>query len=143
MEIMYSQNLFGRPYVLPPGVPPDRVAALRKAFMAAVEDKALRAEALALECPAPHALTRPGVLKETPVQTQRVADLLATGDDENRIRIIVNDLRARYPGVENAELVNYLMAADCSGIAQVRVLEEQEKKAQMDRFVRQLDRIIY
>jgi hypothetical protein len=101
------------------------------------------AEALALECPAPHALTRPGVLKETPVQTQRVADLLATGDDENRIRIIVNDLRARYPGVENAELVNYLMAADCSGIAQVRVLEEQEKKAQMDRFVRQLDRIIY
>jgi len=45
MEIIYSQNLFGRPYVLPPGVPPDRVAALRKAFMAAVEDKALREEA--------------------------------------------------------------------------------------------------
>ena len=34
MEMMYSQNQFGRPYMLAPGVPADRVAALRKAFMA-------------------------------------------------------------------------------------------------------------
>ena len=45
MEMMYSQNLFGRPYVLPPDVPAERVAALRKAFMAALEDKDLLAEA--------------------------------------------------------------------------------------------------
>src|ERR1700682_4444500 len=32
MEIIYSQNLFGRPYLAPPGVPADRVAALRGAF---------------------------------------------------------------------------------------------------------------
>jgi hypothetical protein len=30
---------------LPPGIPPDRVAALRNAFMAAIEDTALLAEA--------------------------------------------------------------------------------------------------
>ena len=45
MEVIYSQNLFGRPYVLPEGVPADRVAALRKAFMATMHDPALVAEA--------------------------------------------------------------------------------------------------
>jgi tripartite-type tricarboxylate transporter receptor subunit TctC len=45
MELVYSQAVFGRPYFLPPGVPPDRVAALRKAFTAALTDKDLLAEA--------------------------------------------------------------------------------------------------
>ena len=45
IELVFSQGIFGRPYVLPPGVPADRVAALRKAFVAALNDKSLRAEA--------------------------------------------------------------------------------------------------
>ncbi len=45
MQMVYSQNLFGRPYVLPEGVPAERVAALRKAFMATMADPALVAEA--------------------------------------------------------------------------------------------------
>ena len=45
MDLIYSQLVFGRPYVLPPGVPADRVAALRQAFMAALQDKDTRAEA--------------------------------------------------------------------------------------------------
>lgn len=45
MALVYSQAVFGRPYVLPPGVPPERVSALRKAFTAALADPALRAEA--------------------------------------------------------------------------------------------------
>ena len=45
MELIYSQGVFGRPFVLPPGVPADRVAALRKAFMAAFADPRLLAEA--------------------------------------------------------------------------------------------------
>ena len=40
IELVFSQGIFGRPYVLPPGVPADRVAALRKAFVAALNDKA-------------------------------------------------------------------------------------------------------
>ena len=43
--MIYSQNLIGRPYFVPPGVPVDRVAALRKALAAALEDKALLADA--------------------------------------------------------------------------------------------------
>ena len=45
MELVYSQAVFGRPYVLPAGVPTERVTALRKAFMAAFADPALLAEA--------------------------------------------------------------------------------------------------
>ena len=45
MEMIYSQNLFGRPYVLAPGVPSDRVTALRGAFATMLQDKTLLAEA--------------------------------------------------------------------------------------------------
>ena len=45
MELIYSQLTFGRPFVLPPGTPPDRVAALRKAFMATMQDKDTLADA--------------------------------------------------------------------------------------------------
>jgi tripartite-type tricarboxylate transporter receptor subunit TctC len=45
IELVFSQGIFGRPYVLPPGVPADRVAMLRKAFVVALNDKSLRAEA--------------------------------------------------------------------------------------------------
>jgi tripartite-type tricarboxylate transporter receptor subunit TctC len=45
MELIYSQNVFGRPYVLPPGVPAERVAALRTAFMATFADPELLEDA--------------------------------------------------------------------------------------------------
>jgi tripartite-type tricarboxylate transporter receptor subunit TctC len=45
MELIYSQNLFGRPYIMAPGVPADRVAALRKAFAAMLKDTAVLADA--------------------------------------------------------------------------------------------------
>jgi len=45
MELIYSSETFGRPYMVSPGVPAERVAALRAAFMAAMRDKELRAEA--------------------------------------------------------------------------------------------------
>jgi tripartite-type tricarboxylate transporter receptor subunit TctC len=45
MELIYSSETFGRPYMMPPGVPADRVAALRKAFLDALRDKELLADA--------------------------------------------------------------------------------------------------
>jgi|LNFM01.1.fsa_nt_gb tripartite-type tricarboxylate transporter receptor subunit TctC len=45
MEMIYSQNKFGRPYMLPAGVPPERVAALRAGFAATMKDKEFLAEA--------------------------------------------------------------------------------------------------
>jgi tripartite-type tricarboxylate transporter receptor subunit TctC len=40
LELMYSQEVFGRPYVVPPDVPPERLAALRQAFIATLRDPA-------------------------------------------------------------------------------------------------------
>jgi tripartite-type tricarboxylate transporter receptor subunit TctC len=49
MELVFSQLVFGRPFILPPGVPAERVAALRRAFMAALTDKETVAEARAMQ----------------------------------------------------------------------------------------------
>ncbi len=45
MELVFSQEIFGRPFIMPPGVPDDRVAALRKAFMDTMKDKDFLADA--------------------------------------------------------------------------------------------------
>jgi tripartite-type tricarboxylate transporter receptor subunit TctC len=45
IRLVFSQGIFGRPYVLPPDVPAGRVTALRTAFMQALGDKTLHAEA--------------------------------------------------------------------------------------------------
>src|SRR3954469_16325046 len=45
MELIYSSETFGRPYFVAPDVPAERVAALRKAFMQAMKDGELLAEA--------------------------------------------------------------------------------------------------
>jgi tripartite-type tricarboxylate transporter receptor subunit TctC len=44
MRFIFSSTEFGRPYVLPPDVPPERVAIMRKAFAATLADPALIAE---------------------------------------------------------------------------------------------------
>ncbi len=49
LELIFAQQEFGRPFVTGPAVPQDRINLLRKAFMAAMADKALLAEAAALK----------------------------------------------------------------------------------------------
>jgi tripartite-type tricarboxylate transporter receptor subunit TctC len=44
-EIVFTDQVMGRPFVLPPGVPADRVKALRAAFDATMQDAAFLAEA--------------------------------------------------------------------------------------------------
>ena len=45
VELVLSQQLFGRSYVLPPGAPAEPVAILRKAFAATMQDKEFLADA--------------------------------------------------------------------------------------------------
>jgi tripartite-type tricarboxylate transporter receptor subunit TctC len=45
VELVLSQQLFGRSYVLPPGTPAEAVAALRAAFAATMQDKDFLADA--------------------------------------------------------------------------------------------------
>ncbi len=44
-DLVYSQTVFGRPYVVAAEVPAERIAILRKAFMAAMGDAGLKGEA--------------------------------------------------------------------------------------------------
>ncbi|MPZ39688.1 MAG: hypothetical protein GEU95_16840 [Rhizobiales bacterium] len=46
-EIVFTDQVMGRPFVAPPGVPADRIAALRMAFDATMKDPAFLAEAKA------------------------------------------------------------------------------------------------
>lgn len=45
MELYYSQEIFGRPFILAPGTPTDRVEAIRTAFMETLRDPDLLAQA--------------------------------------------------------------------------------------------------
>jgi tripartite-type tricarboxylate transporter receptor subunit TctC len=45
MELVYGQLVFGRPYILPPGTPAERVKLLRAAFMDTAKDKAFLEDA--------------------------------------------------------------------------------------------------
>jgi len=45
LDVHFKQLVLGRPLAGPPGIPPDRLAALREAFMATMKDKDFLAEA--------------------------------------------------------------------------------------------------
>ena len=45
LKMIFARNVMGRPYLAPPNVPPDRIAALRDAFAATMTDKDFLAEA--------------------------------------------------------------------------------------------------
>ena len=45
LKMVFARNVMGRPYLAPPNLPANRLAALREAFMATMEDKDFLAEA--------------------------------------------------------------------------------------------------
>jgi len=45
VELVLNRMLIGRPFIAPPGMPPERLALMRTAFRQAVDDRELRAEA--------------------------------------------------------------------------------------------------
>jgi tripartite-type tricarboxylate transporter receptor subunit TctC len=45
LKMVFARQVMGRPFVAPPNMPVDRVAALRKAFMDTMTDKDFLAEA--------------------------------------------------------------------------------------------------
>ena len=121
----------------------------RRRHLAAVAAFALAARlaaagpALAIECPTPQPLARPGVLRETPAQIATVGKQLASGDTYNRIAAITADLRARYPNVERGELVNYLVTAYCPVVAALPNLNDSQKRATVETFASEVMQQVY
>lgn len=67
MTLVFARQTMGRPFMAPPGVPADRIAALRKAFMDTMNDKELLAEAEKAQ------------LEITPVSGEELQALVAKG----------------------------------------------------------------
>ncbi|CAN0460415.1 unnamed protein product [Phaeothamnion confervicola] len=65
LTLVFARQTMGRPFMAPPGVPPERVAALRKAFMDVMKDKEFLAEA------------EKGQLEITPVSGEALQALVA------------------------------------------------------------------
>lgn len=65
LELILGQQVFGRPFMLPPGAPAERLAILRKAFEATTADKAFVADAEKMG------------LEITPANGARVQDVVA------------------------------------------------------------------
>jgi tripartite-type tricarboxylate transporter receptor subunit TctC len=87
LRFIFSSVEFGRPYVLPPGVPADRATALRAAFEEALRDPELIAEAHASRIdmtlrPAPELVSLLDRLYATPKETlATVAKIIPAGRD--------------------------------------------------------------
>ena len=118
---------------------------LRLATLAAAAVLATSAAlpAWALDCPKPQPTAKPGILKETPAQMTAVGKQLASGDTFNAIASATADLRVRYPGVESAEVVNYLVTAYCPAVAADSTRSDAQKKSAVDGFAAQVMRQVY
>jgi hypothetical protein len=97
----------------------------------------------ALECPKPQPTSRPAIIPESAVKIDDLSALLESGDDANRIRVLVQNLRQSYPAAENAEIVNYLVAAFCPMVNQLNGLGDAEKEGRIDAFTRQVSSLVY
>lgn len=98
LEFLVSRQYIGRPFALPPGVPQDRVTALRRAFDDTMTDPAFLADA------------KRTLLEVTPVNGEKVqahvAKMLATPE---RIKELANEATQLKGGVIQAKL-NWLTA---------------------------------
>ena len=93
-------------------------------------------------CPETHAATTNAALQETPEQLASTTNALKSPERENAIRVIVGDLKKKYPGAGSADIVNYMLTAYCPLVAADDGLGESERQARMDRFSSQVYQIL-
>ena len=98
---------------------------------------------LALECPRPEPLARPGVLQETPAEIATLSAALAAGHDQAKIGDIVSGLRQEHPDAEPAEIMNFLIAAYCPVAARAKGLSEAQRQTMVDQFVIDARGVVY
>ena len=103
------------------------------AYWLAVAISGFAPSAMAIDCPQPQAAS-PFVLAQTQEEQTRLAQLLATGDMENRLAEIVAELRTANPGVPRVALVNYLVGAYCPAVNAMPDLNDAAKTRKVGAF---------
>ena len=96
----------------------------------------------AFECPRPE-LAGPGVISQTAPEQQALAKLLAGGDLENHLGVIVTDLQKRHPGVSDTEIVNYLVGAYCPAVAAMPGLTDAQRTGKVEQFASILFKLLF
>jgi tripartite-type tricarboxylate transporter receptor subunit TctC len=83
LELIFSRQVMGRPYAAPPGIPAQRLQALRRAFDETARDAAFRAEAERLE------------LELNPVSGEEIDALIGRiyGASDNAVRLATDAIR--------------------------------------------------
>ncbi len=94
----------------------------------------------AFVCPLPQK-GAPEVLPESEDKIKELSGLLAGGDLDNRIHLIIADLRRRYPNADSAAIVNYLVTAYCP-VVNAEGIGDDEKTQKVDNFSSQVLKII-
>lgn len=94
----------------------------------------------AFVCPLPQK-GAPGVLPESEDKIKELSGLLASGDLDNRINLIIADLRRQYPKADNAAIVNYLVTGYCP-VVDAEDIGDQEKTQKVNDFSGEVLRII-
>ena len=94
----------------------------------------------AFECPSPQQ-GGSGVIPESEAKIKELSGLLATGDRDNRIRLIITDLQRQYPQADDAAIVNYLVTAYCP-VVDALGIGDDEKTQQVDQFSSQVFKIL-
>jgi hypothetical protein len=97
---------------------------------------------MAFECPELHGKSTATALKETPLNVGNIDTAVDGAERENAIRVVVWDLKKKYPKAKDDEIVNYLLTAYCPTVAQDSSLNNSKKKAKMDRFSSQVYQIV-
>lgn len=92
----------------------------------------------AIECPEPQARGFPRVIPEPAQEIAELSALLASGDIENRVEVIAQDLRQKYPNVDATELTNFMITAYCPVVAADQGLSESERRERLDGFSHQV-----
>lgn len=95
-------------------------AALRTLSVAAslLVVSGLPAMSAPLECPALPTTTVAGGIAESEAQVQAYGKSLLSNDADNAISSIIANLRANYPNITDADIVNYLAAIYCPALVQ-------------------------
>ncbi len=83
LELIFARQVMGRPFLAPPGIPPERLEALRRAFDATANDPAFRMEAERMQ------------LELNPVSGEEIDALIERvyGASENAIRLATEAIR--------------------------------------------------
>ena len=77
-------------------------------------------------------------IKETAADLAAVTEALKGPDRDNAIRVIVTNLKRKYPDAKKADIVNYMLTAYCPLVAADDGLGPDEKRDRMQRFSTQV-----